>query len=251
MLGSMPETLITIPCCTEAERLRPEEVLRLLVRPDVSLMMVNDGSALGTAAVLEQLRSRSPSRIHVLSLAQNSGKGEAVRQGLRASLERGAAIVGYIDADMSTPPEEMLRLIDTIDRLDVSVVLASRVALLGAHIDRSPRRHYLGRLFAAAASLVLEQVVYDTQCGAKLFRATPMLDEALEEPFHSHWAFDVEFLGRLMAANRHRGLAPTEGMLEEPLARWTEVGGSKLGIRDMVRAGLDLLAIRGSLRRGR
>jgi hypothetical protein len=39
--------------------------------------------------------------------------------------------------------------------------------------------------------------VYDTQCGAKLFRRTPALAAALERPFRSRWAFDVELLGRL------------------------------------------------------
>jgi dolichyl-phosphate beta-glucosyltransferase len=245
----MPPTLITVPCYNEAERLAPDQVIRVLDHPDVGLVFVDDGSTDDTLRVLDALRVRSPGRIQVLSLEQNGGKAEAVRQGMLASLERGAGVVGYFDADLSTPPDEVLRLVEVLETSGAQVVLGSRIAILGAEIDRSTARHYLGRVFATVASLVLGELVYDTQCGAKLFRATPDLAEALAEPFQSRWAFDVELLGRLMASNRRRGRPGIEGIVEVPLRRWAEVGGSKLKVRHMARAGLDLLAIGGRLRR--
>ena len=67
-------------------------------------------------------------------------------------------------------------------------------------------RHYVGRLFATASSLILDMTVYDTQCGAKVLRAGPALRAALATPFHSRWAFDVELLGRL-----HNGVGGADG----------------------------------------
>ena len=99
------------------------------------------------------------------------------------------------------------------------------MALLGHRIERSWARHYLGRLFATASSQVLGLPVYDTQCGAKVFRDGPALRAALATPFTSRWAFDVELLGRL-------GTGADRRFLEVPLERWHDVGGSKLRPRD-------------------
>ena len=82
--------------------------------------------------------------------------------------------------------------------------------------------------------------VYDTQCGAKVFRAMPALRAALSEPFRSRWAFDVELLFRLTRRNGDLEPLTTDAMLEVPLDEWSDVGGSKLGPREAVRAAVDL-----------
>ena len=115
-----------------------------------------------------------PDRFHVVTLPANRGKGEAVRLGLRAALAGGHDVVGYYDADLATPPAEMARLVEELRGDPARVmVIGSRVALLGHDIERSAVRHYLGRLYATAASVVLRLPVYDTQCGAKVVRAGP------------------------------------------------------------------------------
>ena len=124
------------------------------------------------------------------------------------------------------------------------VALGSRIARLGAHIERKPSRHYVGRVFATAASWVLDLAVYDTQCGAKLFRHTDALDAALARPFRSRWSFDVELLGRLLA----RGLS-VDRIVEVPLAKWVDVAGSKLSFAGATKAGLELLALGARVRR--
>src|SRR5439155_749418 len=91
--------------------------------------------------------------------------GAATARLLDEALEGAATTIGYVDADLSTPVPEVLRLLAEMERRHAVVVMGARVALLGTAIARRAHRHYLGRLFATAASLVLGVRVYDTQCG--------------------------------------------------------------------------------------
>jgi glycosyltransferase involved in cell wall biosynthesis len=181
--------------------------------------------------------------VQALILPRNGGKGEAVRAGLREALRAGATLVGYLDADFATPPAEALRLRDELLAQDADVALGSRVRRLGSSIDRRPARHYLGRIFATAASLALGVGVYDTQCGAKILRATPALSAALERPFSSRWAFDVELLSRLLRPEVDVSAVPVERFIEVPLRAWEDIAGSKLRGATMLRAGADLARI--------
>jgi glycosyltransferase involved in cell wall biosynthesis len=230
-------TTIVVPCFNEAARLDPDGFRPLAEHPDVELLFVDDGSTDDTGRVLAELAARWPS-VRTLAMPGNVGKAEAVRQGMLDGLAHGAACVGYLDADLATPATEMLRLRDELVAAGASAVLASRVALLGRDIQRSPLRHYLGRVFATAASLVLGLPVYDTQCGAKLFRRTPALERALSEPFHSRWIFDVELIGRLVPGPGERN-----GIVEVPVRVWHDVKGSKLGVRSMARAAVEMAHI--------
>ncbi|CAN5737915.1 hypothetical protein BH24ACT6_BH24ACT6_21410 [soil metagenome] len=250
-----PGATIVVPCFDEAERLRPDAVRELAASSGARVLLVDDGSTDATPQVLDALVAAvgDPGTIASHRLARNSGKAEAVRRGMRLALDDGAAVVGYCDADFSTPPHEVARLLVVLDDTpDVDVVLGSRVGLLGSDVQRAHVRHYLGRLFATAASAALRMKVYDTQCGAKVFADTPALRAALADPFRSVWAFDVELLARL----RH-GAPPTapglgiERFLEIPLRTWRDVGASKLTVRGAGRAAVDVarIAIDGRRRR--
>jgi glycosyltransferase involved in cell wall biosynthesis len=240
----MPKIALIIPCHDEAARLDRPELLRLArARPDLSILFVDDGSSDGTPEALEALRAEAPQKIRVRRLDANGGKAEAVRDGLGAALDDGAAVVGYLDADLATPVDEMLRLVRALEESGAEVVLGSRVRLLGTAIDRRAARHYVGRLFATCASLALRLPVYDTQCGAKAFRASPALRAALARPFASRWIFDVELLDRLLRGDGGEAPIGPGQLLEVPLRAWRDVRGSKLRLQSMVRGGLDILAL--------
>ncbi len=239
----MPSTSLVIPCYNEAERLDQGEFARLASQPGISLIFVDDGSKDETRTVLSSMVEKHPGSMQLVALDPNRGKAEAVRQGMLRALTGSAEIIGFIDADLATPVDEVLRLCQLAKSENVDALIGSRIAYLGAEIDRSPGRHILGRVFATAASLALQAPVYDTQCGAKLFRRSALLERVMAEPFHSRWAFDVELLGRILAEQGR--------ILEVPLKRWIDVPGSKIGLKSMVKAGLDLVQIRALLAKKR
>lgn len=247
--ASGARTVWVVPCFNESHRLDTQAWLELIAGDSgVELLFVNDGSTDDTGAMLRALADKHPGRIGVLSLDRNRGKGEAVRRGLVHALDSGAHIVGYADADLATPVEELRRMLGMLQSRNVSVLLASRVALLGRHIERRAVRHYLGRVLSTAASIVLALPVYDTQCGAKLFKRSTALQGALAMPFLSRWVFDVELLGRLLSGP---GRLRTDEVVEEPLYTWRDKSGSKITPLDMLRAIFDLTRIHQDLRRRR
>lgn len=230
------KTLLVVPCYNEELRLDSAAYKAFVeANPELGFLFVNDGSRDGTSALLHRLAAEAP-RCTALDLAQNSGKAEAVRQGMLRGLDTGAEHVGFWDADLATPLSAALEMKELLEKNDgLQIVIGSRVRLLGRRIERNPVRHYLGRVFATAVSLLLRLPVYDTQCGAKVFRATPRLREMVEKPFLSRWIFDVELLARFLLAG-----GTADDIYEHPLSRWMDVAGSKVRGRDFVSAARDL-----------
>lgn len=242
---------IIVPCYNEAARLQGERfVAYAREHRDVQILFVDDGSTDATWSVLERLCGEFPESLRALKLDCNGGKAEAVRRGLLRAMETpGGATnnnyVGFWDADLATPLEEIGAFCDVLDtRREIDMVFGSRVNLLGRNVRRRLARHYIGRIFATAASGVLRLPIYDTQCGAKLFRANDELKKVCADPFLSRWIFDVEMIARYIQLRHGNGRPMRESIYERPLTTWTDVKGSKLKAMDFFTVGFDLVRIK-------
>ncbi|GMQ80451.1 MAG: hypothetical protein BMS9Abin04_443 [Planctomycetia bacterium] len=248
------DCVVVVPCYNEADRFDPTAFLRFVQRvPSIRFLLVNDGSTDTTRDVLERLCQANRQRFAVHHLDRNRGKAEAVRQGVLRALEESPSAVGFWDADLATPLDEIPFFLEQLDRRAGSLmVIGARIRLLGRSIERQPVRRWLGRAFATAASTLLGLRIYDTQCGAKLFRATPEVRLLFAKRFRTHWIFDVELLARLILLRRLHGGGPVDAAVYElPVSRWRDVAGSKVRSRDFFHAALELAVIYWTyLRRG-
>lgn len=238
--------VIVVPCYNEAQRLQ-SDLFRSYANkyPAVRVVFVNDGSTDSTAEVLSALTNELDS-FSLVNLQKNRGKAEAVRQGVLWAIENtDPDYVGYWDADLATPLAEIPRFVELMDeRPDCDLVLGSRVKLLGCSIERRAVRHYSGRIFATLASLVLGIPVYDTQCGAKLFRVNSSFPSYFRDPFNARWAFDVEVIARVLSAQNGVDPQGSESVIMElPLIKWKDIPGSKLRPWDSLVAIKDLIRI--------
>ena len=224
--------VIVVPCHDEERRLEPDVFVAFIdENPGIDFLFVDDGSRDGTRRVLEELTGERTDRLSMLGLDTNRGKAEAVRAGICRALENGPDAVGYWDADLATPLSEIPRFVLALRQHPSAVfILGSRVKMMGRRIERRAGRHYPGRVFATAASRALGLPVYDTQCGAKMLRATPDTEAVFERPFNARWAFDVEVIARLR--DRLPDRDPHDVFFELPLDRWTHRAGSKIRLRD-------------------
>jgi dolichyl-phosphate beta-glucosyltransferase len=172
-----PYLSLVIPAYNEEKRL-PATLSRIaeyLALRDFSheLIVVDDGSRDGTRDVVREFAAtRSWVRLEGYEDEEgkpvNKGKGAAVRYGVLAS--RGRDIL-FTDADLSTPIEEMEKLLAPISRGVCDVTFASRALPESNLAVHQPwYRELMGRTFNKFVQRVIATDIVDTQCGFKAFR---------------------------------------------------------------------------------
>ena len=240
------KSTIIIPCFNEGQQL-PVKIFKEFLHEEhlIQFVFVDDGSTNNTYQILKLLNNNFPKYTDILKLPKNSGKAEAVRLGMLFALSKKPDLVGFWDADLATPLSEILRFISVFSaNPKIKWIFGSRVKLLGRQIKRSELRHYMGRIFATFVSLVLDLPIYDSQCGAKMFRASGELENIISEKFKSKWIFDVELIARLKKYLQiTEKSSPHTVIYEIPLNSWIDVKGSKLKMRDFFWAIIDLFQI--------
>jgi dolichyl-phosphate beta-glucosyltransferase len=239
----MDKKWLIIPCYNEESRFRKEKFIFFFENDTVidKVLFVNDGSTDSTAKIINSFKKKYLSKVDVLNLELNKGKAEAVRCGIELAIERDAGFVGFADADLATELEEVALLFQKIESLKhINILMGSRFKRLGSHIKRTDRRHILGRIFSTFASLILKMPVYDTQCGAKVFRSEKT-KFIFESPFLTSWLFDIELIARY---RNKIGLGRAiKSIFEYPLQKWTEVPGSKLKLRHYIMVPIQLFIV--------
>jgi dolichyl-phosphate beta-glucosyltransferase len=252
MLLRMPSIAIIIPCYNEEDRLAPPDFTHFLEgQPSRTLVFVNDGSTDRTAVIIDAMAKEKPGQVLALHLKRNRGKAFAVTEGFRFCLSSrqgstapaeptgstapaGSAgpegprflpfdFIGYLDADLSTGLEEMARISAIVMDKRLDFAFGSRIKTMNTTIHRSFFRHIVGRTLATIVDSRLRIGIYDTQCGAKLFKAD-LARTITREPFHTRWLFDVEIFMRILRES------PAARGEEIPLLTWNAGTGSKLSI---------------------
>ena len=236
-----PDMVVVIPCYNEENRLQSELYSQIAKdHPNITLCFINDGSTDATLRLLQDL-SKEVANIEFLDVQPNKGKAEAVRCGfLYVAANIPTKCIAFYDADMATPFEDLVSMSELLLQKDYFMVTGCRFKRMGGNISRTYFRFLLGRMFATFAASVLRLPVYDTQCGAKVIK-TSIVNNIFEEQFISKWLFDIELFARIII---HFGFTPaTVKIIEYPLSSWTEVGNSKLKLKDILRQPYALLKI--------
>jgi len=196
------------------------------------IIVVDDGSLDATSVVVERFAADHP-EVRLIRLAENRGKGYAVRTGV---VNARGKLVLFADADAATPLAEIERL-EAALREGADVAIGSRaVQAAGVRVNARVYRRLMGRIFHRLVETLTVRGVHDTQCGFKLFRG-PVAQDLFSRMRMSGFSFDVEVL--MMAQRRGYRIA------EVPV-NWTHQPGSKVNlVTDSTLMVRDLFVIRG------
>jgi dolichyl-phosphate beta-glucosyltransferase len=231
-----PDLSIVIPAYNEEARLTPtlrdyQAYCRASGRA-AEIIVVDDGSLDTTSVVVERFAADHP-EVRLIRLAENRGKGYAVRTGV---VNARGKLVLFADADGATPLEEIERL-EAALREGADVAIGSRaVEAAGVRVNARVYRRLMGRIFHRLVETLTVRGVHDTQCGFKLFRGV-VAQDLFSRMRMRGFSFDVEVL--MMAQRRGYRIA------EVPV-NWTHQPGSKVNlVTDSALMVRDLFVIRG------
>eukprot|EP00056_Hartaetosiga_gracilis_P005480 m.1227 g.1227 ORF g.1227 m.1227 type:complete len:301 (+) comp1217_c0_seq1:32-934(+) len=230
---------LVIPAYNEIERAPSmlKETHNYLTSVDMTfeMIVVDDGSSDGTAAMAQEF-ANSHEHVYVLKLAQNRGKGGAVRLGMLSA--RGHRML-MVDADGATEIKDLEKLMEEMDRIEKDgngVVVGSRAHLEEESIaSRSFFRTILMHGFHLVVKILCVRSIKDTQCGFKLFTRRTAHKLFLLQHIE-RWAFDVE----LLYIAEHFKFP-----ISEVAVNWQEIDGSKVDpVSASIQMARDLLRIR-------
>jgi dolichyl-phosphate beta-glucosyltransferase len=233
---------LVLPAYNEAARIGPalDELFAWLRTGDgrdaipaaVTVLVVDDGSIDGTAALVTGRPEATPDGTLRVLRVPHGGKGAAVRAGMLAA---DADLVVFMDADLATPPDQLPKLIAAL--ADHEVAVGSRIQPDGSDMRASQPmyRRWLGKVFHGFASVWVAGPVQDTQCGFKGFSRRAAHDLFARQRITSI-VFDVELI--YLARRRGYQLAIV------PIT-WTDKRGSRMraSLGLSIRVAWDLIRI--------
>ncbi len=182
-------TIVVVPTYDERECL--PLLLERFAPTGMELLIVDDNSPDGTGELAERLAATRP-WMHVLHRADKDGLGMAYRAGFHWCLQRGYAIVGQMDCDLSHPPEKLAEMRAVLLQRDAGLVLGSRYLPGGGTDGWSATRLALSRVGCSAARLALGLPFSDISGGLKMWRADTLRAIDIDELLSAGYAFQVE-----------------------------------------------------------
>jgi dolichol-phosphate mannosyltransferase len=190
-------TVVVLPTYNEAENI--VAFLRAVRHavPDADVLVVDDNSPDGTAALAEEIASEL-GRIKVLHRAGKLGLGAAYRHGFTMAFDEGYEVIVSMDSDFSHDPAAIPTMLQLVAG-GADAVVGSRYVPGGATVDWPVRRRLLSRWGNRYTAAVLRLPVHDCTSGFRAYRAGALRSIDPASTTAEGYAFLTELIRKMVA----------------------------------------------------
>ena len=191
-VANMSDSLVVIPTYNEKENI--EKIIRAVFSLDKAfdLLIIDDGSPDGTAAIVKRLQEEFPDRLYMVERSGKLGLGTAYIAGFKWALERNYAYIFEMDADFSHNPNDLLRLHTACAEEGADVAIGSRY-ISGVNVVNWPISRVLLSYFASKYVRVISGMnIKDTTAGFKCYRRQVLETFDLDRIRFKGYAFQIE-----------------------------------------------------------
>lgn len=188
------KNLVIIPTYKEKENIaKIIDAVMDLQYPGFDILVVDDASPDGTAAIVKQLmRNNYPERLFIFEREGKQGLGTAYIAGFKWALERGYDYITEMDADFSHAPSDLPRLYEACADEGYDVAVGSRY-VSGVNVVNWPMGRVLMSYFASKyVRLILGVKLHDTTAGFVCYRREVLEHIMLDDIRFKGYAFQIE-----------------------------------------------------------
>ena len=188
----MPESIVIIPTYNEKEN--AERIIRkvLSLEQDFHILIVDDGSPDGTAAIVKSLQNEFPGQLFILERSGKQGLGTAYIAGFKWGLAHNYEYLFEMDADFSHNPEDLPRLYEACSSGRADLSIGSRYVKGGKVADWPVNRILMSYFASIYVNMVLWMGVRDCTAGFKCYRRQVLETINLDNIKFIGYAFQIE-----------------------------------------------------------
>lgn len=186
------DTLVIIPMYNERENASAIIDAVLALPHSFDVLVIDDNSPDGTAAIVKAKMSEYPGRVHIVERAGKLGLGTAYIAGFKWALERGYDYICEMDADFSHNPADLMKLYDATAREGADVAIGSRY-VSGVNVVNWPIGRVLMSYFASKyVRIITGMKIHDTTAGFVCYRRRVLETMDLDAIKFKGYAFQIE-----------------------------------------------------------
>ena len=188
----MSDSIVIIPTYNEKGNVEKMIHAVMMLPHPFDLLIIDDGSPDGTAAIVESLQSKYPNRLHLIKRNGKLGLGTAYIAGFRWALERNYEYIFEMDCDFSHKPEDLIRLRQTCAEEGFDVAIGSRYVPGGGFVNWPTERIWISRIASWYVNTITWMCIRDTTAGFVCYRRRVINSINLDKIKFVGYAFQIE-----------------------------------------------------------